>query len=601
MSRENTRERVQKTENSHKMNREEPENKAEEILEKVVEKKKVGMFRGIQTRIMILVLVATAISIFFCLWTGIPLFQKFLGNTVKANMKSLAMAYASELEMKIKNNGNEMPGTDELTALLGGITVEGVEGSYCYLVDYDGTMLYHPSAEKIGRPVENETVTEVVNQIKGGVVPEAKNIEYLFRGKEKLASYAIVDGTNSILVIAGDKWVALYPIYKYIRQSSICAVMTVIIVIIGAWLISRSIVRPIKILTGVIDKNADYDFTDSKASRLLAKGKGETAVMSHSLEIMRTNISGIIGQLDVVADKLKNNAGGLSQIVEQLNSNSCDNSATSQELAASMEETSAATAIIDEKMNYIDENAKKIGELTISGEKDAEAIIEKAEGLKKNTESADRKTKEIYSQVKKESDAAIVKAKEIGRINELTDAITAIASQTELLSLNASIEAARAGEAGRGFAVVAGEIGNLASQSTETANSISAIVAGVKDAAESMEKCLEQMIHFMEETVIGDYQNFIRVSEEYSADATRFSDSMKTISDSIEELGQNIEDITTSIQGINTTVNEAAISVTDIASKATDMVGLAGDTGQQAEDNAEFAKQLNEIVKRFKI
>lgn len=75
MSRETTQERVQKTEYSHKMNHEELENKAEEILEKVVEKKKIGMFRGIQTRIMILVLVATAISIFFCLWTGIPLFQ----------------------------------------------------------------------------------------------------------------------------------------------------------------------------------------------------------------------------------------------------------------------------------------------------------------------------------------------------------------------------------------------------------------------------------------------------------------------------------------------------------------------------------------------
>lgn len=577
------------------------ENKAVDVLGKVVEKKKVGMFRGIQTRIMFLVVMAVAVTIFLSLWTGIPMFTESLSSSVKNNMKALALAYGAELETEIRSNGGKMPDSETLSALLGDITIEGVEGSYCYLVDSNGIMLQHPTPEKIGEPVENEVVKSVVEKIKGGEVPEAETVEYLFKGSTKLASYYVLKDDHSILVLSADKEVALQAIHSYIRSNVYCIVFTLVVVILGAALISRSIVRPIRLLTSVIDKNADFDFSESKISSLLAKGKGETAVMSSSLEIMRVNICSMIATLSRVADKLQANAGSLNGIVEQLNSNSGDNSAISEELSASMEETAATTTLIDEKMGQIDDNAKQIGELTVSGESSAAEIIEKAESLKKNTEDANQKTKEMYLQVKKESDEAIVKAKEIGRINELTGAIAQIASQTKLLSLNASIEAARAGEAGRGFAVVAGEIGNLATESTETANSITTIVTGVKDAAESMEKCLQQMIRFMEETVIHDYQNFIKVSEEYSLDAKEFSDSMKTISSSVEGLSENINDITNSIKEINSTVNEAAIGITDIASKATDMVELAGNTETQAQDNAEFAKQLDEIVKKFKV
>ncbi len=577
------------------------EDKAEEVMTKMAETGKVGMFRGIQTRIMSLVIVAVIISAACFMISGIGTFSDALTSTVKDSMLSLAKAYGAELSVAVENNNNELLDSAALIKMFGEVEVTGIEGSYCYIVDGTGTMMMHPDSSKIGSKVENVVVSGVVEEIKAGKIPEAAVVDYDYRGTVKLASYYVLSDGSAVLVVSADESAALQPITSFMVQCAVVLIIVLVIVTVVGAIMSRTIVRPIKLLTEVVNQNANYDFTESRAIRVLSKGKGETAMMSRSLGILRGNLVHMVEQLADTADRLNNNANGLKGIVEELNSNSCDNSATSQELAASMEETSATTQLIDERMADVNENAKQIAQLTMDGENNAEGIIVKAEGLKKNSEEANRKTREIYSKVKQESDIAIEKAKEINQINELTEAIASIASQTNLLSLNASIEAARAGEAGRGFAVVAGEIGNLATQSTQTANSITAIVSGVKDAAESMEQCLIQMISFMEETVIKDYDNFIKVSEEYSADAREFSGSMKTINTSITELEENISNIANSVQGINETVTEVAISINDIASKASDMVGYAADTGHKAEDNAEFARQMEEIVKQFKV
>lgn len=601
---ESIRQKIGQVEQELNINKQAIEEKAEQVIEKAVAKKKIGMFRGIQSRIVTLIVCAVVFSAVILTYSGIDAFSRGLKSRITEDMVSLAEAYGSELrtavyvsEGRILQRGGE----SNLAAQLQNAGMGGMKSSVCYVTDGEGKLLMNQKGGTVGVPVQNALVTELADQIHKGIVPEPGYMEYKLNGTQKLAGYYVLAEGKAILVLEVDKSEAFGDVNDFIVRSVGTAVLLVVLLVAVGAVMSRAIARPIKLLTKVIDQNAQFDFTESRTSRLLSKGKGETAVMSSALEELRGNLAGMVGKIAQTAERLQMNADALKGIVGELNSNSCDNSATSQELAASMQETSATTQLIDDRMAGINENTKKIGELTNEGGVKAEGIIAKARGLKKNTEEADAKTKEIYSKVKQESDMAIEKAKEIERINTLTEAIANIASQTELLSLNASIEAARAGEAGRGFAVVASEIGNLASQSTETANNITAIVAGVKDAAESMENCLNQMITFMEETVMADYASFIKVSSEYSADAQDFSESMKTINASISDLEDSIRDITNSVQGINRTVNEVTSGINDIANKATDMVGYANDTGERAEDNAKFAKELDEMVKRFKI
>ena len=114
---------------------------------------------------------------------------------------------------------------------------------------------------------------------------------------------------------------------------------------------------------------------------------------------------------------------------------------------------------------------------------------------------------------------AVKESQNVEQINSLTNDILDIANETNLLALNASIEAARAGEAGRGFSVVAEEISVLADSSRNTANNIQGISQVVNEAVQKLSDSAQQMLQFVDETVLTDYDSFVSIVNQYQTDA----------------------------------------------------------------------------------
>ena len=484
--------------------------------------------------------------------------------------------------------------------LIGQIQMSGVEGSYAYMVSPDGTMLYHNNPEKIGQPVENAAVKGIVADLAAGKEVPNGSITYEYKGSYKVAGYAFTKSGN-IIIVTADKNVMMADVNHMRNLLIIYGVVCVIIAVLLVAFFTLFMLKALEQLVPVINKTANYDFTEDRSSKALEKRKDEIGVIAKALSKTRDNLRDMVGLIARAGTSIDTNVGVLQATIDKVGGMCEDNSATTQQLSAGMQEAAATTTTITSNVENVQENARGIDKLADEGTKLSNEVFERANELAATTEKASKKTMEIYETVKVKSEDAIAASHAVNKINELADSIMAISSQTGLLALNASIEAARAGEAGRGFAVVATEIGNLATQTSEAVKNIGSIVEEVNSAVVQMSECLTQTTSFLETNVLSDYQEFGKVSLQYKDDANTFGDSMSNIKKSIESLASEIDHIVGAITGIDTTVTESSHGVVNIAEKTTEMAMETSDSFDKVNECKEAVSDLNEIINRFSL
>lgn len=423
-------------------------------------------------------------------------------------------------------------------------------------------------------------------------------------GKDVLmVSYPVnLEGTttNWILCSQIPKENILEGYSKILKIVLFSAITSLILVIVVISLLVKKMTKGLKYASDQMNLFAKGNLNINFEERYLRSSDEIGKMFKSMLEMQKSFvniISGVKNECSVVLDSINNT----KLRTEDLNNQMGDVSATTEELSASMEETAASAQEINSASAEIKKSINNMLINVSNGKDTAREIERRAINLKEQSLESQAKSNNISNEMKAKLEDAIEKSKAVDKINELTDEILSIAEQTNLLALNASIESARAGEAGKGFAVVAKEIGKLAETSKATATEIQNINIAVNNAVGSLKDASTNVIDFINNQVVNDYNKLVETGEQYKNDSIIVNKLIDKISTISNELSTSTQDIITAIDEVAQATNEGANGTTIITNKSTEVVNLTEEVVEETYKTKECAEKLIEAVTIFKL
>ncbi len=472
------------------------------------------------------------------------------------------------------------------------------QSGYAFLTDASAAVMYHKNADEGTKLSDLDSSLSKSADFIGDDGNQGKTMDYSYKNvNKKFAFYNLDNGMKLVLSApVSEIYAEAYGLAKLIIIAMVVAF--VLSAVIGV-IIGTGMTRPIRQLTAVIEQTAKLDFRPTKEGSKLRKQKDEIGNMATKIHIMRKKLREMMRDLQQTQQVLESNAEDLNHLMKQNSAYAEDNSAATQELAAGMEETSANAAHIVENVGIMRESSDNIQRLAEDGEKNSGQIQERAGEMERISTESRHKTDQMYAVMKQKTDAAVEQAKSVQKINALTDNIKQISSQTNLLALNANIEAARAGEAGRGFAVVASKIGDLATQTLDTVSTIDEIVGEVNSSVSNMTECLTTIMEFLEQTVLGDYEHFAQVGEQYHADADTFQQIMQQTKEAVDALEQHIGEISSTVSDINSMVEQSTDGISGIAEKSGSTQNLVTEGYDKLQECTQSVNVIRDFVAQF--
>lgn len=391
---------------------------------------------------------------------------------------------------------------------------------------------------------------------------------------------------------------------QYSQSIMVYAVILAIMLVIGAAIIVMImfIIKPLKsanrqlndIIKNIEESNGDL------TARIEVKSEDEIGELVDGINSFIEKLQLIMKDIKSKSDALQEASANMNGQITAVNDNAGSVSAVMEEMAASMQEISATAEQLSAGSDNIFHAIVNVTDQITEGNEITARIQKKSVRYREDTEQGRQSTNDMVAQIKDGLNQSIENSKQVARIQELTEDILSISSQTNMLALNASIEAARAGDAGKGFAVVAEEIRELAEDSRKIANSIQEISLVVIDSVKDLTGNSGKLLAYVDESILADYEKFAAITNEYRDDAAKVNDILENFAVNAETLKNTMAEMNSGISDISTTIDESSQGVNDAADSVGGIVNSINDIEDDAAKNTEIGQKLQNYVEVFK-